>query len=188
MQRRQSHAVFRLHAEQSFKTAPSGERLFFPYGPWSRPYVLPDADTERRIYWKLVWQLRIMLGALILGMTILSLWRPPDSSPYFFVAIVAITAIFVLVSKVLFASDLQGLGRAPQRLPLRSFFGGLAGTHSFRALRLGLAVCLMFVFTRAWMVASGRSPVSGLLCVAFFGIHSISWGYAVWLKRPKPRA
>jgi hypothetical protein len=36
---------FAYIAEQSFKTAPSGERLFFPYGPWSRPYVLPDADT-----------------------------------------------------------------------------------------------------------------------------------------------
>ncbi len=179
---------FAYIAEQSFKTAPSGERLFFPYGPWSRPYVLPDADTERRIYWKLVWQLRIMLGALILGMPILLLWRAADSAPYFLVEIVAAAAIFVLVSKVLLASDLQGLGRAPQRLPLRSFFGELAGTHSFRALLLGLAGCLMFVSTGAWMVASGKSPVSGLLCVAFFGIYGIGWGYAVWLKRPKPRA
>ena len=177
---------FAYIAEQSFKTAASGERLFFPYDPWSRPYVLPDADTERRIYWKLVWQLRIMLGRLD-GMPILLLWRAADSAPYFLVEIVAAAAIFVLVSKVLLASDLRGLGRAPQRLPLRSFFGELAGTHSFRALLLGLAGCLMFVATGAWMVASGKSPVSGFLCVAFFGICGVGWGYAAWLKRPKPR-
>lgn len=35
--------------DHSFSTAPTGERLFLYGGIWSRPYVIPDLETEMRL-------------------------------------------------------------------------------------------------------------------------------------------
>jgi hypothetical protein len=43
-----THALLQLFGGASFKTTPTDERLFFQGGFWSRPYIMPDAETERR--------------------------------------------------------------------------------------------------------------------------------------------
>lgn len=63
-------------AEQIFRTSANGERLFYRGGPWSRPYIIPDAATERRIYSKHLVMLRVLYPALILGQPLLFMLRP----------------------------------------------------------------------------------------------------------------
>lgn len=61
-------------AEQAFKTAPDGRRLFYRGGPWSRPYIIGDAETEQRLFKKHLWMMRMLLGGMIIGQPFLFLF------------------------------------------------------------------------------------------------------------------
>lgn len=176
---------FTYMAEQSFKTAPSGERMYFSSGPWSRPYVLPDGETEGRIYRKLVWMFRIMIGGLILGQPFAFLFFPAlVRNPIYFAAyLVGLTVAFWLTRRLLLAWDLRGLSRAPARLSMRSFYGEMAQKHSTRALVLGLVCCILFVALGGVLLAIGDSFLPAILCIAIFGPCGILWAYALTLKR-----
>jgi hypothetical protein len=178
---------FTYIAEQSFKTSPSGERVFYSSGPWSRPYILPDAETEQRIYKKLVWMLRIVLGALIVTQPILVLWFPAITRDpvYFAFYVVGLVAAFGLARYLLLRSDLRRLGRASTRLPLRSFYAEMAQKHSSRALALGLVCSILFVVVGGAMLAIGESRFPAIFCMVFFGGCSVAWIYALALKRAR---
>ena len=174
---------FTYIADKSFKTAPNGERVFYQGGPWSRPYVIPDAATEQRLYWKQVWLLRIMLGGIIVGMPAVILLAPSvmNNSVHSLIFIAAAAALSWTVTRLVFARDLRALRRS-EALPLRSFFGDIAGT---RGTVLGIGACLMFVALGAWMMASGNSAVIGAFNVIFFGLCAAAWTYSLLLKRAK---
>ena len=175
---------FTYIADKSFKTAPNGERVFYQGGPWTRPYVIPNAATEQRLYWKQVWTLRIMLGGIIIGMPAVILLAPSalNNSIHSLIFIAAAAALSWTVTRLVFARDLRTLRRSEARLPLKSFYGDIAGT---RGTILGVAACLMFVALGAWMVASGQSVVIGAFNIIFFGLCAVAWTYALVLKRGK---
>jgi len=176
---------FTYIAEQSFKTSESGERLFYRAGPWARPYVIPDAETERRIYWKLVWQLRIMLGAMIFAMPFAFMAFPNlvMQPLYFAVLIIAAIGIFYLASVILFAPEVKKLHRASTRLPLKHFYREMGRKHSFLALALGLGVSLALAGNGLWLLMRPQFLLIGWFNLIFFGLCSVAWGYAVVLKR-----
>jgi hypothetical protein len=175
---------FTYIAEQSFKTSATGERLFYRGGPWSRPFVIPNVDTERRLYKKQTWMLRILLGGLIVGQPFLFAIRPEIlHQPYWFlVYIVVVTLVFWGVGWIVFASDLRGLQRAPVRLRPRSFYAQMAQRHSRAGLILGFMGSLLFVAGGLWMLNVGANLVVAILCVSFFGLCAVAWGYALYLK------
>jgi hypothetical protein len=144
---------------------------------------MPDAETERRISRKLEWQLRIMLGVVILGMPLLSLWHIVQKPIYFVGVLVLVTATFMLARKLALTSDLRGLRRTDQRLPVGDFFGEMARKHSFGALFLGFAAGLAFVAIGLSMALLGQASIVGFICAAFFALCSLGWGYALWQKR-----
>ena len=171
---------FTYMAEQSFSTSPAGERLFHLGGPFSRPYIIPDAATENKLYWKQVWLLRCFLGGLILGQPfILPLF---SHSWYFLVYLFGVTFVFWFVSRILFARDLKDLQRLPARLPLRSFYAATAQRDSWAMLGLGFLLCLIFVFIGVVLLLSGVDRTVGIVSTAFFGMCAIAWGYCLKLK------
>src|SRR5262245_60358021 len=127
---------FAYIAEQSFKTGPAGERLFYTNGSWSRPYVIPDAQTEQRIFRKQLWSLRIMLGGLIVAMPVLFIGFPQvtGDARYFFAFFVAVAALFWLAFRMILRPELKRLERAPAKMSQRSFYRQMADKHSYRAL------------------------------------------------------
>ena len=127
---------FTYIAEQAFKTSATGERLFYRGGLWSRPFIIPDADTERRLYKKQTWMLRLLLGGLIIGQPFLFILRPEVlHQPYWFlVYLVVVMLVFWVVGRLVFAPDLRGLRRAPVRLRPHSFYGQMrSGTVEGRS-------------------------------------------------------
>jgi len=183
---------FTYIAEQAFKTSASGERLFCRGGPWSRPYIVPDVVTEQRLYRKQVWMLRVLLGGLVLGQPLLFVLRPEVlHEPYLFlIYFVVVMAVFWFVGRVVFARDLRELQRAPARLRPRSFYGQTAQRHTKTGLTLGFIGSLLFVIAGIWMLSVGANYAVAILCVAFFGLCSVAWGYALYLKLasgPSPR-
>ena len=175
---------FTYIAEQSFKTAETGERLFYRGGAWSRPYIVPDEETEERLYWKQVWLLRFLLGSMLVGQPFLFILYPQVvNEPYWFLAyLFAVMAIFWVVGLVLFARDLSRLERAPARLGLGSFYGQMAKKHSRRALLLGLVGSLTFVAGGVWMLSAKGNFAVGIICIGIFGVCAIAWAYAYLLK------
>ncbi len=175
---------FTYIAEQSFKSTATGERLFYRGGPWSRPYVVPDVATEQRLYRKQVWMLRALLGGLIIGQPFLFMFRPEVlHEPYWFVIYLAgVLAVFWLVGRLVFGPDLRKLQRAPTRLKPRSFYGQTAQRHGRIGLALGFVGSLLFVLAGLWMLSVGANYAVGILCIAFFGLCAVVWGYALYLK------
>ena len=62
---------FTRMADHAFKTSPTGERWFCLHGLGSRPYVIPDAATEQRLYKKHLWTLRVFWGGYLVDLFLL---------------------------------------------------------------------------------------------------------------------
>ena len=126
-------------AKQSFKSAPSGKRLFYRGGPWSRPYLVPDQATEQRLYIRQLWLMRLLLGVLILGQPFLFLLVPEViREPLWFLGyLIAVTVVSGVAGHLLFRGPLRGLQRAPSRLPIRAFYAEMAHRHSAARSRSG---------------------------------------------------
>jgi hypothetical protein len=175
---------FAYMADQSFKTAPGGERLFYDGGPWSRPYLIPDSATEQRLYRKVLWSLRIMLGGLIVAIPFLPMATLSDNAWYFFGYLAIVAAVFWLGRKLVLMSDLRQLQRAPAKLSLHSFFAQMADKHSTRALSWGVAGCLLFVAVGVLgLVLGDMGKPAALFSIGFFALCAVAWGYALYLKR-----
>jgi hypothetical protein len=171
-------------ADQSFMTAPTGERLFYRGGPWSRPYIIPDQETERRLYRKQLWTLRVLLGVLIVGQPFLfalvpEVWRQPV---WFLLWLATTLAAIWAVGFLVFRPELCRLRRVPARLPLRSFFEERALRNTACALWAGLAGSLLFVAAGVLMLLVGENPVVAVSSIVFFAACGLAWGYSLRLK------
>ena len=171
-------------AKQSFKSAPSGKRVFYRGGPWSRPYLVPDQATEQRLYIRQLWLMRLLLGVLILGQPFLFLLVPEViREPLWFLGyLIAVAVVSGVAGHLLFRGPLRGLQRAPSRLPIRAFYAEMAHRHSALALALGLLGSLAFIASGAGMLLAGHNSVIAWICIGFFGLAAFPWGYALWLK------
>jgi hypothetical protein len=171
-------------AEQAFKTAPDGRRLFYRGGPWSRPYVVPDADTEQRLFKKQLWMMRVLLGGMIIGQPFIFLVVPDvTSKPLWFFGYMAIVLIvFWVVGSIVFRAELAKLSRVESGVPLHDFYSGMAAQHTTGKLLLLILGAVAFVAGGYWMVASGRNAFVGWLSIVFFGLCGVAGVYALSLK------
>jgi hypothetical protein len=171
-------------AEQSFKTAPDGRRLFYRGGPWSRPYLVPDAETEQRLFKKQLWMMRVLLGGMIIGQPFLLLLVPDvTTKPLWFLGYMAIDLIvFWFVGSIVFRNELANLSRVESRVPLHDFYSGTAAQHTTGKLLLLILGAVAFVAAGYWMVASGRNVFVGWLAIVFFGLCAVAGVYALSLK------
>jgi hypothetical protein len=177
---------FAYIAEQSFKAGPGGERLFYFGGPWSRPYIIPDAQTEHRLFRRHLWSLRVMLGALILAMLVLFAAVPvfSASSLHFFVFFAGAMALYWIGIRLVLMPELRRLERGRATASLVSFYRQMAEKHSAFALSLGLGLCLLFAASGAWGLSAGTIPAPiAIFTIGFFLLCALPWGYALLLKR-----
>ncbi|MBI5564749.1 MAG: hypothetical protein HY870_07640 [Chloroflexi bacterium] len=180
---------FSYIAEQSFKTSPSGDRLFYYFGGvWSRPYIIPNEETEKRLFKKRLWVSRIFIGALILGQPFLFVAVPNllTVPQWWILYLIAVGLLSWLVNWLAFRRELPLLKRANQRLSLLSYFRDTARRHSKFWLFLGFVICIGFVVAGLWMVATEHSAFIGWVNIIFFGLCAIAWGYSLYLKSTTP--
>ena len=181
---------FSYIASQAFKTDEQGRRLFCKGGIWSRPYIIPDAETEALLLKRHTSLQRWTLGPFILGQPFLfALWREWLFQPLGFLCyMVAVMLLFSFVGWIVHRRTVAPLERAEARLPLRRFYLGMAEKHSPELLVLGFIACLLFVAGGIWMVyrptppAFGASSLIGWTCIVIFTLAALAWGYALLLK------
>lgn len=92
-----------LFFPETFGTAPDGKRLLV--SRYFGRYILPDADTERRIVWKLVWRQFLHLGMLAAVVGALRV-NNADVVVFLFAA-VAVEVVFLFVTRTVIIGDLD---------------------------------------------------------------------------------
>jgi hypothetical protein len=181
---------FSYIAEQSFKTSPSGERLFFYNmdGFWSKPYIIPNEETEKRLFKKQLWVLRIFLGILILGQPFLFMAMP--SIIYlplgYILYLLTIMLLFWVVSSLVFRNDISTLKRTDAPIPLAAFYRDTAKRHSPFALFLGFLASIGFVIAGLWVVNEKINGLAGWGAIVMGVLCAIAWGYMLYLKFNMP--
>ncbi len=181
---------FSYLAEQSFKTSPSGERLFYHSGGfWSKPYLISDEETEKRLYKKQLWLWRIFGSALILGQPFLFIAVPEIiKTPLGYILYFAVVILlYRFVNWLVFRKDLSLLNRAESCISFSAFYRDSAKKHSTFGLILGFLASICFVWAGAWIIKSDFNPFAGWMAISFFGFCAVAWGYTLLLKLNMPR-
>jgi hypothetical protein len=134
--------------------------------------------------------MRCTLGPLILGQPFLfAIWLKVIFQPaVFFGYMIVIMALFGVAGWLAHRHLVSGLPRLEHRLPLRRFYQSMADRHSAGVLVLGFIASILFVLCGYWMLSRpipsgfGAPHFIGWLCISFFGLCALAWGYALSLK------
>ncbi|MEI9998107.1 MAG: hypothetical protein WDO13_02510 [Verrucomicrobiota bacterium] len=166
--------------EQSFTWSPSGDRLFCPYAPFLRPYILPDEATERRLGRREARMEWIGTGGLLAILLLVFPHVVPLSRYLDGLSLIAIT--WSVVNWLLVQGELKGLQRAPARLSLRDYYRDVAGRLSREAIGLGCLGSLFFLLYGACMLVAGVKIATALGLVVLSGLCFAAWFYCRKLK------
>lgn len=165
-------------AKQSFGTSPDGERLFMS------SYVIPDAATEAILFKKQVLLLRIVLGlSFVFVMAPHFFNRGLLTNPVYFIGAILLAGLVSWIgNRLIFRSLLSTLPRVQKPLSRMAAIRARFEQHSTRGLVLGFLASLAFVAIGAWMVEREGPIFVAWVCMIFFGICAIAWGYGLYCK------
>ena len=174
---------FSYLAEQWFKKDESGNNLFFTYGPFSRPYIIPDTETKAHLLKKATWYNRIFLPFVLIVLLI--------SSDYFteypviiFPFLIIVILLQFCVFRLTFGSDLRDMKRLDRKISLKQFYKLTSKTHSKNSLFLGFLGSLLFVFAGIFiLIKMPESKYIAWMGIIFFGFCAVAWGYSFAFKR-----
>ncbi len=182
---------FSYIAEQSFKTLPDGRKLFFFFtGLWSKPYVIPDHETEKRLFNKHLWFVRLFFGSFIISQPLLFITFPNIATAaikpigfLLYFAVMLFLARFVIW--LIFRKDIQVLKPATDYIPFSNFsyfYRETAKHHSILGIMLGVLLCSGFIWVGYSMSTSPSSAFIGWVCMLFSAVSGILWSYLLFLK------
>jgi hypothetical protein len=171
--------LFTSLAEQSFTTDAAHGRLFKPSGiirGWrSRPYIIPDPETEIQIKLKLVWFYRLAWVAGVLYLAAL------PNIPYGFRTVMLGVFIILLILSWRFfhisaAPDLNDLARLPDKVyyPPGSRFPGLAFGLLF--------LCVGYILASVWKFATGDAGDGYFWLLAGLALGAVVLGIFLWRR------
>jgi hypothetical protein len=170
-------------SKQAFRTAPDGRRLFYVLGPLSRPYVVPDTETEQRLNQKQRWLLGILLGLVVVGQQVVRSIESGMFSTAGFVGYLAFVLVgYVVIHRILFHGELRSLARAESRLSLHDYYADVASRRSVASLFAQIGMALGLIALGVWMVVGQGELVLGWVDIGFFTLITAVWIYALTLK------
>jgi hypothetical protein len=176
-------------AKSSFIDGRDGARLFYTSGPWSRPYIVPDAVTEERLLTRQSWLVAVLVLVLL---PLLALATPSRLDPRAFVlSLIAALIALQVVSWILLRPVLAGPSKSTERAPLALFYRGTAEQHGFPFLVICLIFsCSLFLFSVGSLFTRLAHPIVAVTGSVIFGFVSAAWVYVLLLKlrmrRPVP--
>jgi|EndMetStandDraft_5_1072996.scaffolds.fasta_scaffold652672_1 hypothetical protein len=147
--------------ESSFRTTQDGHRLFFPWGPWGRGYVVPSEKQYQRLHQKLK---AFMMAALIpvIGLAIMTRY---GTAVVMGVIVMALYPAWIL-------HLVHGLPPSEDRLPvpkLREHVAAQARANSLASLWFMLVASSLFFVVGAFMIWTPGNRLWGILCILLFG-------------------
>jgi hypothetical protein len=183
---------FTRMADHAFKTSPTGERWFCLHGLGSRPYVIPDAATEQRLYKKHLWTLRVFWGGYLVDLFLPEILKPAHVSKWWvwwLIGFGALLALYWLGRKLLMASDLRDLRRPEKRLTPSVLYRLVAKKRGWTVLILTLVLSLGFLSGAIANLTTGTGTglVLGIVGTVLFGFLAFVSGYTIYLKLTNSR-
>ena len=147
--------------EGSFRTTQDGRRLFFPWGPWGRGYVVPSEEQYQQLQQKLK---AFMIAAIfpVVGLAIMT-W-------YGTALIMGVIVMALYPAWILYL--VQGLPPSQDRLPapkLREHVAAQARANSLGSLWFMLIASSLFFAIGVFMILTPGNRLWGLFCMLFFG-------------------
>ena len=165
---------FEQIAKRHFMDSPGGDRLFHHFSVWSRPYIIPNNETEARLVAKQVWVEKVVL------IVILCCVIPTEKWGYSISFVAALFFAFTTVGlfcHFVFRNELAKLERAT----IRTSFLTIAYENTTWGLVASLFVSLVFVIIGMWLFVSGDT-LEGVVCSAFSIYSTLVYGYILILK------
>ncbi len=161
--------LLRYLARLSFKTAPDGSRRLYLDGTWSRPYLIPDAETEERLITRLLQLLAVVIGIVtvvpfvgnVTGITQL---------PYGFIGMLGFMLVAMRAARqMLFGAEVRNLERGRSRLALRGHPRGFVERQHVSSLVVLIAAGLALAALGVIMLIN---PNHGLFAWLVFSISA----------------
>ena len=168
----------------AFRTSPTGERLLYLGGRRTRPYIIPDAATEKRLHRKYRWINWGTHGSLYAGELLLVLLRPGlIHDPYWFVVyLVGVLALHRLAIHFAFAGDVARLRQTLEPLPARWFYGRIARRFGRKTLAAMIVYFAGMAVFFGWQVDE-LGYFFAILIGGAQGFLAIGCAYLLYLKR-----
>ena len=175
--------LLRSLAKSAFVDAPGGQRLFYPSGAWSRPYVVPNVVIENRLLTRHAWNWAIVLLVGISSLTAIAVSNMRD--PTLFLAIVFAPPVLLIASSwFLLRPVVTGLERMARRPSASIFYRDLVRRRTYGLLLYSLASSTAFMLV---FVASGVTgffhPLIAIVGILIFAPVIASSAYCILLKR-----
>ena len=166
-----------------FATAPDGTRLFIPWGCLSRPYIVPDAVTERRLANRLLSALGACFGLGFLSAPFLLLYVPQvfEEPAWFVGCLLLFVTVSCAVVNLILQPAVRGLRRAARPVTIQAIYWNNAKASTSALVCLGLfswACTLGFLCA----IGFGGDPIILSIAAVFSGICSVSAAYTLFLK------
>jgi hypothetical protein len=157
----------------SFKTAPDGSQVFFPWGVMGRGYVIPSQQDYERLRQQLKTYM-IVIMVLIIGTV--------ASQQY--IAAFVVAAGLIIFHQMWIRYQLRGLQRSDERLTVNDSFTTQARTHSLAGLWLLEIISLVFVATGiSILVVEPEKWLIAVACIIFFGFCAAVFARMLVLRR-----
>src|SRR5262249_22831120 len=157
-----------------FRTAPDGRRLYYSFGPWSRPYIVPDPGTEQRLGDRHRWMVGLLLAVMVAGHVLLQKIDPAilntPSGCLGYLAVVGVA--YLLLQRALVRPRLRRLARADSRLSLHDYYASMASEQSTAYLVLVFFSAIGMISVGAMLLLSQSEPLFGWLWLGVF----VPWG------------
>jgi hypothetical protein len=160
----------------SFKTAPDGRRLFFPYGVLGRGYVLGSEQEYERLRWQIKIFTIVTLVLILAAAGMRAFWVAG-----------VVTALLIAFYLVWVRFLLRGLQPTDERLSLEESMTSQARTHNVAMLWAMEILSLLFVAGGVLMLA--LDPGNWLLALAsigFFGACAVAFARMLVLRGRQP--
>lgn len=181
---------FSYIAEPYFITAPSGERLFISLDVfWSKPYIIPDPETEKRLFRKLLQMWLIFFTILIVSQPFLFIAMPnvAEEPIWTSVYIAVIICLLWLTNWLVFRKDLRDLKRFNKRIPFHAYYLQESKRQSTPSLIFSFLVCIGFTMAGFRVLKDGFNPFVSWLGIITLGLGAGLCAYLLWLKLVMPR-
>lgn len=176
-------------AKRSFQTSLTGDRLFFRYGMLSKPFIVPDNESEQKIFNKQrLFLMIVLIGFLLCSFLYEDYLSLISSKPPMFIALIGFLFIVsALIKYFIFYSVLKNLSRTSARIPIKEYFTAEAQENNQSLLMRDAIFSGLFVIAGIllFFIDERIHPVIIILCTVFFGVYFLIGVYTLYIKTKK---
>lgn len=182
-------------AKQSFKNSPTGERLFLN-GFLSKPFIIPDEQTEQELFKKVLLLTRIVIiSAFVVLFLSMFFYDNNESRKIILIYIICSSILWYIVNYLTLRDNLKKLKRSDSRIKLKDYYKdhctSMSVKYSTFSIIFRFFLCILFTifFIKALTLETNiieENPIKFifyLIGMLIFVVSGYFWLYALYIKK-----